>query len=283
MKENLRKAKWPIIAVLLIATNVFIYSLLLARPQLRVTVLDIGQGDSILIEGPTGITMLIDGGPDRSVLRELGAVLPLARHIDAVVETHPDKDHIGGLPDVFDRYSISYFINPGIPGTTNAAAALTAAAAAEPGLTVVTAKRGMRLNLGGGAYADILWPDRDASRFETNYGSVTMHLVYGRTSFMFTGDLPSEIEDYLVRLDAHDGELKTDLLKVGHHGSKYSTDNAWLAALQPSLAAISVGATNTYGHPTPETLARIASEGAVIKRTDLEGRLLFSSDGVRIK
>ncbi len=268
------------VVLLLVIANVFIFHAVLTRPELEVAVLNIGQGDSILVRSPAGITMLVDGGPDASVLRELGAVLPFGtRTINVVVETHPDADHIGGLPEVFARYQVDYFLSPAIPDTTNASAALAAAASAEPGLQTIAARRGMRLNLGGGVYVDVLWPDRDPSKFDTNFGSVTMHVVYGTTSFMLTGDLPSPIEDQLVALDANDGELPTDVLKAGHHGSQYSTDDAWLAALRPSMVAISVGAHNRYGQPASSTLARIEHEGAQILRTDQLGRLVFVSDG----
>lgn len=277
-----------ILILALVAANVCVYRVVVARKELTVTVLDVGQGDAILLRGPTGVTVLVDGGPDASVLRELGAALPYGtHHIDAVVETHPDADHIGGLPEVFARYDIRYFLSPGIPDKTNAAAALAAAASAEPGLHEVAARRGMRLTLGGlpgqgGAYADILWPDRDPAKFDTNFGSVTMHVVYGSTSFMLMGDLPSPIENYLVRLDANDGELPSSVLKAGHHGSKTSTSDAWLAALSPRIVAISVGAGNRYGHPSQETLDRIASIGARILRTDQSGRIIFISNGTDI-
>jgi len=251
---------------------------------LTVSVLDIGQGDSILIKGPTGITMLVDGGPDHSVLRQLPKELPLFdRHIDMVVETHPDKDHIAGLVDVFDRYRVSYFMSPGIPDGTAISKALTHAAATEPGAQSFIARRGMRIHLGDGAYADVLFPDRDESaQTTTNDGSTVMHLVYGKTSFMLTGDLPSTFEDYLAQLDANDGELKSDVLKAGHHGSKYSTDDAWLAAVHPSIVAISAGQGNSYGHPNAETLARIKNEGAQIISTIDHGTIRFVSDGTTV-
>lgn len=271
-----------IAALLLIANGVIWYSVFAAQQQgLRVTVLDIGQGDAILVEGPTGIQMLVDGGPSGgALLRALGPELSLFdRSLDLVVETHPDRDHIGGLPTVFDRYQVSAFMEPGIQNDTAATAAVNAARDAEPGVEKIIARRGMRLILGGGAYADVLYPDRDPSLMDTNNGSITMRVVYGATSFMLTGDLPSEQEDWLTLLDKNDGELPTDVLKAGHHGSKYSTDDAWLAALHPTIVAISAGADNPYGHPAAETLARIKNEGAMVYSTIAQGSLHFVSDG----
>lgn len=254
-----------------------------SAPRLRVSVLDIGQGDSILVEGPTGTQMLVDGGPDRSVLRQLPKVMRLFdRRIDLIVETHPDKDHIAGLTDVFDRYRISYFMSPGIPNSTAAAKGLEEAEASEPNVQAFIARRGMRIHLGGGAYADVLYPDRDVSKGPTNEGSIVMHVVYGMTSFMLTGDAPMDVEEHILALDANDGELPTTVLKAGHHGSKYSTGDAWLAALAPKTVAISTGKGNTYGHPNPETIARIQKEGAQILSTMDRGALRFVSDGFTV-
>ena len=141
----------------------------------------------------------------------------------------------------------------------------------------------MHIDLGGGAYAEVLYPDRDMSKETvTNDGSITMRVVYGKNSFMLTGDLPSLVEDWLIRLDGNDGELKTDVLKAGHHGSKYSTTSEWLHAVDPETVAISVGKDNRYGHPAPETLSRIEEEGSKILETEDVGTIDFVSDGKSI-
>ena len=272
---------WALVLALA-ALNMFVWlgRIHPSAPVLRVSVLDVGQGDSILVQGPSGIQMLVDGGPDHSVLRQLPNEMGLLdRSIDLVVETHPDKDHIAGLIDAFDRYRVSYFLSPGIPDSTATAQGLEQAVRAEPGLHALIARRGMRIHLGDGAYADILYPDHDVSQGETNEGSIVMHVVYGSTSFMLTGDAPSDVEDHLIALDASDGELPTTVLKAGHHGSKYSTDDAWLTALHPQTVAISAGSNNRYGHPNPETIARIQKEGAQIVSTIDHGTLRFVSDG----
>lgn len=248
--------------------------------ELKVSVLNIGQGDSIYIEGPTGIQMLVDGGPDQSVLRQLPREMNFFdRSIDLMVETHPDKDHIAGLTSVLDRYTVSYFLSPHIPDSTATAKDLERAVQNEKGIHTLIARRGMRIHLGGGAYADMLYPDRDVSNVPTNEGSIVMHVVYGKTSFMLTGDAPSDVESHLIALDSRGGELRSDVLKAGHHGSKYSTSDAWLAAVQPRIVAISAGANNTYGHPNPETISRIKHEGAEIVSTIDSGTLHFVSDG----
>lgn len=275
---------------LLIAVNIFVFCAYVGtnRGTLRVSVLDVGQGDSILIEGPTGIQVLVDGGAGHAVLGELGDVMgPFDRSLDLILETHPDRDHIGGLPAVLDRYRVAAFMEPGITDESAAASALAAALQNESGVKHFIARRGMRIDLGSGAYADVLYPDRDSGKMDTNNGSVVLHVVYGKTAFMLTGDLPSPIEDWLAVLDnppaGGDGELKSDVLKAGHHGSKYSTDDVWLDAVAPSMVAISAGKDNPYGHPTPETLSRIKREGAEVYSTIESKTLTFVSDGQTVR
>jgi competence protein ComEC len=227
--------------------------------------------------------MLIDGGPDRTVLARLGEELgPLDRSLGLVVETHPDSDHITGLAAVLANYGVAGFMEPGFAPATAISREIEDELQADPHVRRIVARRGMRIDLGGGAYADILSPDRDPAEEDTNEGSIVMHLVYGSTSFMLTGDLPSTHEDWLLALDADDGELPSTVLKAGHHGSKYSTDDAWLAAVHPSAVAISAGKDNSYGHPNPETLARIGNEGAAVYSTIDDGTLHFVSDGTTV-
>lgn len=283
MDEARRVRIYAFVAALLLLLNAGILAALFAPTRsLTVSFLDVGQGDAILIQGPTGRTLLVDGGPDRSVLRRLSAVLPpWKRRIDAVIETHPDKDHIGGLGDVIARYDVRTFLEPGIPDETAAARQLSAAVGLEPGLTHLVARRGMRIHLGGGAYADVLFPDRDEShQTATNDGSVTLRLVYGATSFLLSGDLPSPYEDYLVGLDG--ANLDSDVLKAGHHGSKYSTDALWLAAVTPTYVVVSAGKGNPYGHPDQGVLERIRNAGATVLSTIDEGTITFASTGTTL-
>lgn len=279
--RGMRRRTLLLIAIAAFAlTNALVWAFVFWPHPHRLTVsfLNVGQGDSILVQGPTGRQMLIDGGPDQSVLRELPKVMgPLDRTIDLVVETHPDADHITGLTGVFARYQIGTFMEPGRPDDTSHAAALAAAVANEPHITHLLGRVGERIDLGGGAYADILSPSGDVSQLPTNNASIVMKVVYGSTSVMLTGDAPSEIEDYLVKKDGN--ALASTLLKAGHHGSKYSTDDAWLAAVHPAAVVISAGKDNHYGHPNPETIARIQNEGAQIFSTIASGTLTFVSDG----
>jgi len=274
---------YPFIVLLLAINGWMLYLLWFPKPpQLEVHVLDVGQGDAILIEVPGGVDLLIDGGPDRSVMRQLPRKLGLFdRHIDVVVATHPDKDHIAGLTDAFKRYDVDHYIESGVVRESPFSEALDAAASEEPGLKRYTARRGMRITLGEGVYADVLFPDRDVSRVESNDGSVTLRLVYGETSFLFAGDLSAKVEDYIVSLEG--SALKTDVLKASHHGSKTSTSETWLSTVDPAFVVISAGRDNSYGHPAPDVVERIRASGARILTTIEEGTITLLSDGKSIR
>lgn len=266
------------VAVVLFVTMVIVFCFIfLDTDELKVTFLNVGQGDAILIESPTGVQMLVDGGRDRSVLRELGKRMsPLDRSIDVVVATHPDADHIGGLSSVFSNYRVSKYITPDIDSDTNTAEELVFRVGKEKDVEVLTARRGMRIDMGGGAYADILFPDRNVSDVETNTGSITMRVVYGETEFLLSGDAPLSIENWLVTLD---GEyLQSDVLKAGHHGSRTSTSGEWLEKVNPSFVVISAGKDNSYGHPHQEVVDKIIASGATLLSTT-DGAVRFVSDG----
>lgn len=247
---------------------------------LEVTFLDVGQGDAILIETPGGVEMLIDGGPDGTVLRELSRELGWHdRTIDVVVGTHPDLDHIGGLVDVLERYDVSMLITTENTGETTAAAAYQEAVVAE-GTKIVYARAGQTLQLGSSTVVTILSPARDPSMLESNTASIVLQVRYGETEFMLTGDAPKSIEDYLVT--QYGEQLESEVLKLGHHGSDTSTSELFLDAVDPDWAVASAGADNRYGHPHQAVLARTQESGAETLSTSLSGSITFHSDGVRV-
>ena len=255
-----------------------------SAPQgLQVSFLDVGQGDSILITGPTGIQVLIDGGKDRSVLRQLPQLMgPLDRTLDMVVATHPDADHIGGLPDVFRVYRVFYFVEPGRVGDTSFYERLDASVVSEAGQKTILARRDMRIHLGDGAYADILFPEGDVEKLrEANDASIVMRVVYGETEFLLTGDAPIWVEDRIV--SAYGTALESDVLKAGHHGSRTSTGASWLSVVDPEIVVVSAGKDNSYGHPHPEVLERVTASGASVVSTIDEGTITFVSDGSDVR
>lgn len=252
-----------------------------ATGVLTFAMLDIGQGDSLYIESPTGAQVVIDGGPNNAVLTQLPSVMPLLdRSIDAVIETHPDADHIGGLVDVLRRYEVGVFIEPDITKHTATNDTLEGEVLNEHAQHYV-ARRGMWLDLGGGAHLDILYPDWDVTNMDLkqdNEGGIVARLVYGETSVLLMADTGFPVEEHLLQI-ASTSELKSTMLKVGHHGSRLSSEESFVAAVAPQVALISVGAHNTYGHPTPQTLSTLAALNIPVLRTDKEGTIVFKSDG----
>lgn len=250
---------------------------------LTVSFLNIGQGDAILIEAPSGRTVLIDGGPDTSVLRELGAALPwYERSIDVVIATHPDADHITGLVDVLLRYRVPYIIQSSVRGDTPIWNTLesTIASDKKQGTTVITAMRGQVIDLGDGVYLQVLSPDRSVPDVDTNDGCVVTRLVYGATSFMLPCDAPSDIEDYLVYLDGKN--LHSTVLKAGHHGSDTSSSPLFIGFVSPQYAVYSRGCNNKYGFPSPQTVATFKRFSIPTLDTCLNGTVTFTSDGQKV-
>ncbi|MFH0846082.1 MAG: ComEC/Rec2 family competence protein [Patescibacteria group bacterium] len=264
--------------------TVFVWYGVLAEERnglLTIAFLDVGQGDAIFIESPSGKQILLDGGPNGKVLRELSQLMPFYdRTINILIASHPDADHIGGFPEVFKNYEIGEYFNSGVLCDTALCEVLDENIRDEE-IEKKILTRGQVIDLGDGAYLEILFPDRDATNFETNLASLVIKLVYGKNSFLLMGDSPKSIEDYLSRLDGNPpaGGLDVDVLKLGHHGSKTSSGEYFLGLTSPELAIISVGADNRYGHPSQEVLDSLNNLEIKTLRTDEQGTLIIQSDG----
>lgn len=248
--------------------------------NLVVSILDIGQGDSIYIKAPNGKEIIIDGGPDQKLLSELGSVMPFFdKTIDMIVVTNPDKDHYAGFIDMLDRYKVKQLLEPGTISTTPTYHAFKEKVK-QKNIEEVLARRGMKIVLDEkrNIYLEILFPDKDVSGFSTNDGSIVSRLVYGNTSILLQGDSPKEIEQYLVHTYGKES-VRADILKAGHHGSRTSTSKEYLDAVLPKVVLISCGKDNRYGHPHKEVLENLKEAGVETHRTDLEGRVTFVSNG----
>jgi competence protein ComEC len=244
---------------------------------LQVHFLDVGQGDSALIETPGGVQVLVDGGRDQSVLRELASVMGFFdRTIDIVIGTHPDSDHIGGLIPVLKRYTVDTIVTTENKGDTSTASLYTALQQKE-GADIVFAKAGSTFALDAATTLTILFPDTDPTDMESNTSSIVFKLTYGSSTFLFTGDSPKNIEEYLVR--TQEIELDSDVLKAGHHGSRTSTSELFLDAVTPTFAVISAGEDNSYGHPHVEVTDLLFNKGVQILETAKEGTITLLSDG----
>ena len=252
-----------------------------ASTRLRVTVLDVGQGDAILVETPAGQRLLIDGGRSGSrLLLELGDILSAQDHrIDVVLLTHPQDDHLVGLVSIAQRFEVGQAVTGPMEGSTAAYDAWLTALGQKQVPTVI-AGAGQRAELGNGVYLEVLGPKEGGVTGGTdvlNENSLVLRLVYGEVSFLFTGDIAAAGEEAL--LDAR-GDLHATVLKVAHHGSDGSSTSNFLAAVDPDMAVISVGAENSFGHPSPTTRLRFA--GIPLLRTDRNGRVEFVTDGVSL-
>ncbi len=278
----------PLTVVVLVLAGL-VWSGLLAggRDRLSISILDVGQGDAILVTTPAGHRILIDGGPSGVALSQaLGRELPAGVHrIDLVVLSHAQDDHLVGLVGVLDRYEVGAVLLSPLEGETAANHAWQEALA-EQAVPVREAVAGEWLDLGEGAWLEVLGPAADlpaaaadlpAAAADLNSASVVLRLVHGSVSFLLTGDLTAEGEDALL---GRGPALASTVLKVGHHGSDGSTTAAFLAAVRPAVAAISVGAENPYGHPSPSTELRLS--GVPYFRTDRNGRIRFETDGERL-
>lgn len=244
--------------------------------KLRVYFFDVGQGDSILIDAPAG-RVLIDGGPDRKVLSELGKVLPFGdKRIDIVIATHPDADHITGLIEVLRRYDVDVLIESGAVSSNLRDDALLLAAE-ESGTERVNAKRAMTIGMGDGAVLTILFPNQDVSSWETNDSSIVSLLDYKEIQFLLTGDAPKKTEYLLVQLN--EALLDAEVLHVGHHGSDTSTSLLFANAVSPEYAVISAGEDNRYGHPHKNVIETLAKTGTEILATYDAGTIMFETDG----
>lgn len=266
------------LVILLFCVSILGFYAFRDEASLKVYFLNVGQGDAIFIEAPYGNQMLIDGGGDKAVLRELGKVMSFFdRSIDVVVETHPDSDHIGGLPAVLSRLSVGVFLEPGVSSDNTIDEELLRIRK-EKNIESLHAREGMRVNLGGGAVFDILFPNvEDVSNFETNTASIVGQLVFGSTTAMLTGDSPQAIEKYLV--GRYGTSLQSTILKAGHHGSRTSSSREFIDSVQPEFGIISAGLNNRYGHPHIEVVDLFNEKNIKLLNTAYEGTLKFVSDG----
>lgn len=244
-----------------------------------VDMLDVGQGDAILVRGG-GKAVLIDsgdrGGPVVGQLRQLGV-----KRLDLVVATHPHADHIGEMPDVLRSFEVGLYLDNGLPHTTEVYAE-TNAVLQQRKIPRKVAVAGTTLGMGSEATFTVRFPTGSpltATRSDLNSNSVVLELVHGDDVLLFTGDAEEPTEAALLRAGIDD----IDLLKVAHHGSAHSTTTAFLRRVRPEIALISAGADNRYHHPASETLARLRTAGTIVYRTDTSGHLRVISDGHAIE
>ncbi|MCE1225801.1 MAG: DNA internalization-related competence protein ComEC/Rec2 [Geobacteraceae bacterium] len=252
--------------------------------KMRITFLSVGQGDAALITLADGRTLLVDGG---GYLRDSGKdfgeryLVPAlhrlkVKRIDLMILTHPHPDHLGGLPAVAEQFRVREFWQGTSVGSSDNYQRLIGALNSQ-NTTLRVVKKGDRVQLGKELLLSVLSPmDAAGAEEGDNDDSLVLHLQQSGFSALFMGDAGFPVEDMLL----HDGIGEITLLKVGHHGSRYATSERFLARIKPRVAVISVGAGNTFGLPTEETIGRIRQQRAELYRTDQQGTILFETNGI---
>ena len=257
---------------------------------LQITCLDVGQGDGILIRTPDNKHYLIDGGS--SSQSDLGryCLLPALKSmgiscLDGIFISHTDKDHLSGVQELLEYMEkglttirAAYLV---LPGWTEPPEAWTdlASAAQKAGIKTVTGNAGNIIRSGAAAF-EILWPESTARGKDVNEEAMVMELTYGDFRMLFTGDIGADTEKKLLSVGCFND---IDCLKVGHHGSRYSSSEEFLKKVKPELSIISCSSTNTYGHPSPETIKRLKDCGSQIEYTMKNGAIILETNGKNLR
>lgn len=279
MVNNVFRKQIVVAGALFLCLTIFLgVAAFAGRPdELEIDFFDAGQGDAILIQTPTHHTVLIDGGRDTTVSQKIATELPFTdKTIDLVILTHPELDHVGGLPDVLRRYRVGTIISLEVSKDLGAYRAMMDRAHAD-GIPVVSVYAGDVIRFAPGLEMVVLAPEKGQIREEDlNNSSIVVKLTYNARTWLFTGDAAQESEDRMRRSGR---ALSSDVLKLGHHGSRFSSSVAFLQAVGADIAVISAGARNPYGHPHPDVLERAARQGMTVYRTDQQGDIEMRSDG----
>lgn len=272
-----------IIAALVVLDALVWVQILYESPQnsKEIYFLDVGQGDAVLTVLPGGVKILTDAGPDSRIRRSLEKVLSgnKTHYIDIAIISHPQSDHFGGFKELLKSYKFGVFLWNGkeTSGNPDWPELINDIKKQKIPLVVVGKNDKVRLN---DAVLEFISPDPAIlMSAEPNDTALVQILKTSSFNFLSTADIGLEIEKRLIReLDLH-----ADILKVGHHGSKYSSGEIFLAEVKPRLAVISVGSGNRYGHPAPETLNRIKAAGAAVLRTDKAGTISVIAESDKLK
>jgi competence protein ComEC len=246
---------------------------------LKIYFFDIGQGDSIFIETPNGNQILVDGGPDYTVVSKLSEVMPFFdKEIDAIVLSHPHADHMVGLVEVLKRYRVKNIITTSAIYNSGEYKSWLEGIQKE-GANIIDSQAGQYADLGNGVRLQTIFPVIPAYGSETSHPHeymVAQKLIYGDFEILLTGDLEEKGERAMI---ANGIDLEVDVLKVGHHGSKTSTSEELLHLSTPQLAVMSLGARNRYGHPHESVIDRLETFGIQYYRTDTDGDIKIVTDG----
>ena len=255
-----------------------------AESELVVNFLDVGQGDAILIQAPKG-EVLIDGGPGRQVLEELGEEMPFFdRKIELVIMTHPDADHINGLVEVLKNYQVDEVMETGV-ANNNKGYQEWQKLIEEKKIKDTIVKKGDKIDLGEGVELNIVWPEVDLKEQKnenTNDTSIVNFLNWGDIDVVLTGDAETPVLDKIAE---ENPGIDIEILKQPHHGSKNGISQKFLETFKPEVSVISVVAKNRYGHPHQDVLDILGKLGIKVYRTDEQGTIkaIIDKDSYKIE
>jgi competence protein ComEC len=264
------------------------WSSILPAPRImRVTFLDVGQGDAIVVETPGGRRLVVDTGPrSETTSQGLLTVVPYLRStgaqvIDALLLTHADSDHVGGAPDLLQTMEVRRLVVSG-EGEESAAMREVLQTARRRGVEIVRIRRGQGLDFRDGVIAQVIHPQSGhlAKEERDNNASLVLRLRYMSTSLVLTGDAEEGAEQRMILSRQ---PLGADILKIGHHGSRTSTSPEFLRAVHPQAAVISCGRHNAFGHPHAQITSRLDEAAIPVFRTDRDGAIMVESDGRTIR
>ena len=275
MSEWLSANKIKLAALTLLVSNLLVWGFVFSLPdgKLHLKVYDVGQGDAIFLETAAGYKILIDGGPSNQVVEYLGKELPFySKKLDLLIATHPESDHLAGLLEVVKRYKIkTLWINGG--QMDSRVFKSWSALLKEKKLQQVVVYQGDKLVFPDKTQIQVLWPKKDFASSSVNSRSVVVQISYGNFDAVFTGDADEKVQPYTSSTS------RVEVLKVPHRGSKTALNETYLSTLAPEVSIISVGAKNSYGHPSAEVVDLLKKIRSKIYRTDKNGTIEVVSNG----
>ncbi len=279
MKKNVI----DILLICLLSFNFLLLDFYFHLPEKRavIYILDVGQGDSILIKTIDDKYILIDSGPDKKAIYQLQKIIPFwRRKLDLVILTHPDKDHVGGLPDILEYYDVNLFLFNEIEHD-NKEYNQVLSIIEEYDIVTSIVDEYSDYQIGCCSYIDTLWPTQnfkkdfyESQSVDTNSISTAFVLMIDGLQMYFGGDLEAQYEERIFETNEYD----LDVIKVGHHGSKSSTSRKFLQLTNPEIAVISVGKNNKFSHPSTEVLQNLETLNILIERTDQSGAIKVYPD-----
>ncbi len=262
---------------LLLISLILVFTLTITAENLKIHFIDVGQGDSILIEEAGGKNILVDGGDraDRIAAEIINYLKDQnIKRLDYIISTHPHADHIGGLVDIIDTFEVGTVLDSGKIHTSKTYENYLIKIDQE-NINFETPRQGDEFIIGESKLY-FLHPDQNLDDYDLNNSSLVFILQFGQQYFLFTGDIEEKVEKKLLQ---ENPELRVDLIKVPHHGSKTSSFSGWIKNLKPKTAVIQVGE-NHYGHPAAEVIELYQNQGASIFRNDLNGNIVVTADGI---